>query len=133
MQTNHLNGDRLRAYNLLARILQLHDRLFELDLFLKQVFYLLDVVDVVFVDMQVTWIPARPLPLLFNLLHELSLVVLFRCLTGLFLPLLGFPMVLVSLDIIPELGCFLTTLNLALIFLLTNLFHEIILQRSIRR
>ena len=50
MQADNLDGIGLLSKDLLARLLRLHDRLFNLDLFLEQILDLLDIVDVVLVD-----------------------------------------------------------------------------------
>lgn len=103
----------------------MHNRLFKLDLFLQQVLNLLDVTDVVFVDVQILFFLPCPM-LRLDLLHQISLIGDLYRLTSLLLLLLGYPMLLVSPDIVPELGCFIAAFHLVLILPLVYLLHEIV-------
>ena len=68
MQADNLDGIGLLPKDLLAGLLRLHDRLFNLDLFLEQILDLLDIVYVVLVDEKLASISLRPLFLLIHLL-----------------------------------------------------------------
>ena len=126
-----MNCVGLGSNDLLARGLGLHDRLLKIDLLLKQVLYLFDVVNVVFVDVEVPCVFLRR-SFLLDLLEQLTLICHPLRLFSLLQHLLGLPVLLVRPHVIPHLRMLLTLLDLADVLSLRNLLHEVVLERGIR-
>lgn len=126
VNANDLNRVWLLAEDSLTRDLGQNHRLLQLDLLLEQVLYLLDIIDVIFVDRQVALFHLR-CSLLLDLLEQLLLVGKPFGLLGFLQPLLGLPVLLVRSQIISHLRLLLVLLDLTDVLPLINLFHQIVL------
>ena len=133
MQSNHRDRWLLMFDEALATCLWHNDGFFEIDLLLKQIFDLFDILDVVLVQMQffhrrVACWASSSASLLIDLSLELFLVVQTSLSSLLIQSLLIIPMLTIHLQILLILGRIETLLNNRLFPLLLHLTHQIILQ-----